>query len=54
MRTGLQTLEDEKRAIKDITVEMEEDQDLNNLARKDIETIQSKYISTGLCPCSGQ
>ena len=42
MRTGLQTLEDEKKAIVDITNELSQDQIMNQLDLKDLDTIQSK------------
>ncbi len=44
MRTGLQTLEEEKKAIKDITGDISSDDlEASRLDRKDIETIQSKF-----------
>ena len=42
MRTGLQTLQEEKKAIFDITNELAEDQLLEELDTKDRDTIQSK------------
>ena len=45
MRTGLQTLEDEKKAIVNITNELAEDQIMNQLDLKDLDTIQSKFVS---------
>ena len=47
VRTGLQTLEDEKKAIVDITNELSEDQIMNQLDMKDLDTIQSKFVSYG-------
>ena len=42
MRTGLQTLQEENKAIHDITKEIGEDVMLESLDTKDRDTIQSK------------
>ena len=43
VRTGLQTLQEENKAIHDITNEIDEDQSLELLDVKDRDTIQSKW-----------